>query len=127
MTPESYCEHYNETERSVQLLSRKQHLIKAIQQKEDTMRKLRLVQMYRTKVCKLVYTVDELFTFHESVRIFSSTSLSPTYPLPHTKVHYQLHVSNIKNVHGGEWPLTCQDSCGSLQNLPRISYDGHRS
>ena len=62
-----------------------------------------------------------------SVRIFSSTSLSPTYPLPHTKVHYQLHVSNIKNVHGGEWPLTCQDSCGSLQNLPRISYDGHRS
>lgn len=82
MTPESYCEHYNDTERSVQLLSRKQHLIKAIQQKEDTMRKLRLVQMYRTKVCKLVYTVDELFTFHESVRIFSSTSLSPTYPLP---------------------------------------------
>lgn len=65
----------------------------------------------------------------KSVRIFSSTlpSLSPTYPLPHTKVHHQLHVSNIKNVHGGEWPLTCQDSCGSLQNLPRISYDGHRS
>ncbi|XP_067056968.1 swi5-dependent recombination DNA repair protein 1 homolog [Acropora muricata] len=49
MTPASYCEHYNDTERSVQLLSRKQHLIKAIQQKEDTMRKLRLVQMYRTK------------------------------------------------------------------------------
>ncbi|XP_068741040.1 swi5-dependent recombination DNA repair protein 1 homolog isoform X2 [Montipora capricornis] len=49
MTPENHTEQCNQTEGSVELLSRRQRLLKTIQQKEDSLRKLRLVQMYRNK------------------------------------------------------------------------------
>jgi len=49
----------NKTEQSVELLARKQDLIKSIQEKEDSLRKLKLVKMYRNKVdlsCLLMWS-----------------------------------------------------------------------
>jgi len=71
----------NKTEQSVELLARKQDLIKSIQEKEDSLRKLKLVKMYRNKndLTQLQVLIDKWRTVSQEAaeRLLSKIKLDP--------------------------------------------------